>query len=38
MKLLPIAVDRNLPDEVVRLLAGDTTAIASQYACRLTGT
>ena len=38
MKLLPVAVDGILPNEVVRLLAGDTTATASQYACRLTGT
>ena len=38
MKLLLVAVDGLLPNEVVRFLAGDTTAVASQYACRLTGT
>ena len=38
MKLLPVAVDGILPNEVVRLLAGDATAMVSQYACRLIGT
>ena len=38
MKLLPVALDGILPNEVVRVLAGDTVAVASQYACKLTCT
>lgn len=38
MKLPPVALDGILHNEMVRLVAGDTTAIAGQYTCRLTGT